>query len=88
MQYARENLLVWWRQQHVVSYQTGQVCSLLFAEETGCIFILTDTSMKDCVTFEIVSRRKEAAIIPGITITFTIIDGLQILLEINASELT
>lgn len=86
MWYARESL----QQQHVVGYQTNRACPLLFAEGTGCIFITTDISMNDSVTFEIISRRKETAIIPGMTITFTIVDDPTNRAEckINVGELT
>lgn len=84
--YGRESLLVRLPRERAVGYQTSQVCSLLFAEGTRRIFITADTSMRDSVTFKIVSRRKEAAIIPGTTITFMTVDGPQILLDVKLTR--
>lgn len=67
-------------------HQTNQVYLLLLVEGTRHIFIVTDTSMKDSVTFEIVSRRKETAVIPRMTITFTTTDDPQILLDVKLTR--
>lgn len=54
------------------------------------IFIATDISMNDSVTFEIISRRKGTVAILGMTITFTTVDDLTnpAECEISVSELT
>lgn len=86
MWYTRESL----QRQHVVGYQTNRACPLLFAEGTRRIFITTDISMNDSATFKIITRKKETAVILGMTITFTIVDDPtnRAECEINAGELT
>jgi len=84
--YARENFARMIVTAPRRQLSNDQVCSLLFAEGTRRIFIAIDISMKDSITFEIVSRRKEAAVILGMTITFTTADDPQILLDVKLTR--
>jgi len=56
-----------------ISHQSNQIYFLLSVDERRHIFIIADTPMKDNVSPEIASRERETAMIPGTTITFTII---------------